>query len=77
MDPRARPPDLFSPADLADYLGVPLATVYRWRSQRDGPTGIRVGRHVRYRSVDVEQWLDDHRDEHLLGDRRSRSRASS
>ncbi|HZJ27979.1 MAG TPA: helix-turn-helix domain-containing protein [Acidimicrobiia bacterium] len=54
---------LLSPAELAEYLGVPLATVYRWRSQHDGPAGIRVGRHVRYRLDDVERWLDAHRDD--------------
>ncbi|MGZ6908974.1 MAG: helix-turn-helix domain-containing protein [Acidimicrobiia bacterium] len=54
---------LLSPADLADYLGVPVATVYRWRSQRERPAGMRVGRHVRYRLVDVENWLDSLRRE--------------
>jgi excisionase family DNA binding protein len=62
-----RTPRLLSPIELAEYLGVPLATVYRWRSQRDGPAGIRVGRHVRYRSVDVERWLDQHHDGHTRG----------
>jgi excisionase family DNA binding protein len=50
---------LLSPEELASYLGIPLATIYRWRSQRDGPLGIRVGRHVRYRPRDVERWLDE------------------
>jgi excisionase family DNA binding protein len=50
---------LLSPEELASYLGVPLATVYRWRSRREGPPGIRVGRHVRYRQKDVERWLDE------------------
>ncbi len=54
---------LLSPKDLAGYLGVPLATVYRWRSHHDGPRGIRVGRHVRYRFTDVERWLDGLRDQ--------------
>ena len=54
---------LLSPEELAAYLAVPLATVYRWRSRREGPCGIRVGRHVRYRLDDVERWLNDRRDE--------------
>jgi excisionase family DNA binding protein len=50
---------LLSPEELALYLGVPRATVYRWRSRREGPCGIRVGRHVRYRLEEVERWLDE------------------
>ena len=53
---------LLSPADLAAYLAVPLATVYRWRSRSEGPLGYRVGRHVRYRLDDVERWLEGHID---------------
>ena len=41
-------PRLLSPIELADYLGVPLATVYHWRAHHGGPIGIRVGRHIRY-----------------------------
>lgn len=40
---------LLSVAELAAFLGVPVATIYRWRHQRRGPIGYRVGRHVRYR----------------------------
>ena len=54
---------LLSPEDLASYLAVPLATVYRWRTRREGPRGIRVGRHVRYRVDDVERWLDERREQ--------------
>lgn len=53
---------LLSPADVAAYLGVPLRTVYGWRSRGGGPRGYRVGRHVRYRVDEVDAWLDDHRD---------------
>jgi excisionase family DNA binding protein len=53
---------LLSPEELASYLGVPRATVYRWRNRREGPCGIRVGRHVRYRLEEVERWLDEHQE---------------
>ncbi len=48
---------LISAQDLADYLGVPTATVYTWRHRRLGPPGFRVGKHLRYRRRDVEEWI--------------------
>jgi predicted DNA-binding transcriptional regulator AlpA len=36
---------------------VPVATLYAWRYHREGPPGFRVGRHVRYRWTDVEEWI--------------------
>lgn len=50
--------DLISPTQLADYLGVPVRTVYAWNHHGTGPTPIRLGKHVRYRPADVEAWLD-------------------
>ncbi|MDQ3095598.1 MAG: helix-turn-helix domain-containing protein [Actinomycetota bacterium] len=52
---------LWSVDDLAEYVGVPVATVYRWSSRGDGPPGYRVGRHLRFRPVEVERWLDGRR----------------
>lgn len=51
---------LGTPEEVADYLGVPVATLYAWRYQRNGkgPKSSKVGRHVRYRWADVEAWLD-------------------
>jgi excisionase family DNA binding protein len=49
---------LMTPAQVADFLAVPLGTVYRWRYEHIGPTGVRVGRHVRYRRSEIERWLD-------------------
>jgi excisionase family DNA binding protein len=49
---------LISAQELADYLGVPVATLYQWRCRREGPPGFRVGRHVRYRWSDIEDWID-------------------
>lgn len=46
-----------SPQELADMLGVPVRTIYAWRTRRDGPRGHRIGKHVRFRMSDVETWL--------------------
>lgn len=57
---RAKGP--LSPEQLAEYLSVPLATVYRWRAWHVGPHGLRVGRHVRYRVADIDAWLEEQAD---------------
>ena len=49
--------ELLDPPALAEYLGVPLATVYSWRSRGRGPKAVRVGRFLRYRASDVTGWL--------------------
>lgn len=54
---------LMSPTELADYLKVPVKTVYRWRSEATGPRGVRVGKHVRYRQADVDTWLTERADD--------------
>lgn len=60
------PPDpLLSPAQLAHELGddFPVQTIYRWRVEGKGPRGIKVGRHLRFRRSDVEEWLESQADE--------------
>jgi excisionase family DNA binding protein len=52
---------LLTAAEVADYLGVPVKTIYaRWQDW--GLTACRVGRHLRFRQRHVEDWLD--RQEH-------------
>lgn len=48
---------LLSVEDLAEYLGVPVATIYDWRVDGKGPCGIRVGRHVKFTTTDVLAWI--------------------
>jgi excisionase family DNA binding protein len=43
---------------VAEYLGVPLATLYQWRHRGEGPRGIKVGGHVRVRESELERYLD-------------------
>lgn len=49
---------LAGPGEVAEYLGVPVATLYVWRTRGLGPRSSKVGRHVRYRWADVEEYLD-------------------
>jgi len=53
---------LWTVAELARFLGVPVGTIYKWRSTGEGPPGFRVGRYVRFREVDVQAWLATRRD---------------
>jgi len=50
---------LWTADDCADYLGVPVATLYQWRYHGKGPRGYRVGRWLRYDPADVRAWLTD------------------
>jgi len=43
---------------LAEYLGVHVQAIYDLRTDGRGPSGIRVGREIRYRISDVLRWLD-------------------
>jgi len=45
--------------ELANYLGLPVATIYAWRYRHRGPPGFRVGRHLRFRWSDVDSWIQD------------------
>ncbi|MCF6507381.1 helix-turn-helix domain-containing protein [Blastococcus sp. MG754426] len=58
---------LLSAQELADFLGVPLGTLYQWRTKGSGPRGMRVGKHVRYRRTDVDAWLDQQADQPRAG----------
>ena len=48
--------ELWTIDEVADYLGVPKQTVYCWRTSGYGPTGFRVGKHVRWRASTVIAW---------------------
>lgn len=44
--------------EVAHYLGVPVSTLYQWRHKKTGPRASKVGRWLRFRWSDVEEWLD-------------------
>lgn len=49
---------LWTVQDVAEFLGVPVQTLYQWRTKGYGPPGRRVGKYLRYRREDVERWVD-------------------
>ena len=49
---------LWSVDDTSTWLGVPVGTLYQWRTRRLGPRAFRVGRHLRYDPADVRAWLE-------------------
>ena len=44
--------------DLSDYVGIPIPTLRRWRSGGQGPRGIRMGKHVRFRRSECVRWVE-------------------
>ncbi len=49
---------LWATDQLAEHLGVPVATIYAWRARGLGPRACRVGKHLRWRPDDVARWLE-------------------
>ncbi len=49
---------LLNETQVSERLQVSLACLRRWRLQSLGPQYIKVGSLVRYRSEDIEKWLD-------------------
>jgi excisionase family DNA binding protein len=49
---------LLDPEEVARYLKVPVKTLYAWRYTRTGPTALKVGKHLRYRQTDIDEWLE-------------------
>ena len=54
---------LMTLTELSELLGVPMSTLYVWRYRGEGPTGYRIGRHVRYRRSVVEAWIETQADQ--------------
>jgi hypothetical protein len=48
---------LATPAEVAAEIRKPVKTLAEWRSRGIGPRYYTVGRDVRYRWADVDEWL--------------------
>lgn len=52
---------LLSITELAELLGVSVATVRWWLHQGTAPDHFKLGRHIKFRHSDVEHWLEARR----------------
>ena len=46
--------------ELAEWLGVPIQTIYDWRLSGRAPRAHKIGKHLRFALSDVEAWLEEH-----------------
>jgi excisionase family DNA binding protein len=60
VDTRRRRAHLLSVEEVAEYLAIPVATLYQWRHKGCGPAAYRVGRYLRYEQAAVDTWLQEH-----------------
>lgn len=49
---------LFSDKEAANYLGVAASTMRNWRYTGTGPTYGRVGRLIKYRKEDLDEYYE-------------------
>ncbi len=54
---------LMTLAEVADYLGLSRGSLYQRRHIGNAPRGFRVGASLRFRRSEVDQWLEQRRDE--------------
>ena len=52
-------PRLMTQQNLADYLRKSIAWCERSRWDGTGPIFLKLGRNVRYRAEDVQNWLNE------------------
>lgn len=49
---------LWGMKEVADFLGVPINTLYQWRTRNYGPPGKRIGKYVRFVPDQVKAWVE-------------------
>lgn len=48
---------LLSIEEFAEYLDVPVATIYDWRVDGKGPCAVRIGGRVKFSISDFNAWI--------------------
>ena len=58
------PEKIVSTEEVAAYLGLAPITLAKMRTTGGGPRYLKLGRAVRYRMADVQQWALEQRHSH-------------
>lgn len=48
--------------ELAEYLGVPVQTIYDWRVAGTAPRAFKFGKRLKFAVADVRTWLAEHQE---------------
>ena len=52
---------LLTPVEVAEITGLSVETLAQWRSQKRGVPYVKIARNcVRYRQIDLDQWVGEH-----------------
>jgi predicted site-specific integrase-resolvase len=62
LDEPSRCEQLLGPEAVAEWLGVPISTLYSWKYRGLGPVALRIGKHLRYERGAILDWLEEQRD---------------
>jgi excisionase family DNA binding protein len=50
---------LIGAEELAEWLGIPIQTIYDWRLSGRAPRAHKIGKHLRFALSDVQVWLEE------------------
>lgn len=53
---------LLTVQELSEYLGIPAATLYDWRTDGIGPKAVKLGRALRYPQSAIRAWIEEQAD---------------
>lgn len=51
-------PELLTPKQVAEKLQVDVQLLNQWRSARTGPKFVKLGRFIRYKADELQEWID-------------------
>lgn len=57
IEPEPKPIRVMTVKQAAEYLGLAVSTLNKWRCHGGGPKFLKMGRAVRYRAEDLEEYL--------------------